>query len=166
MYRYKHARVHTRVQTQTTHVFLVALITKRSYVRPVTVSAIREANSTWSLNLSVKNWCVLPAQALSWGQSTLEETRKKNKWFTDKASSLGTKSFCFLSSRPRERSVSQRAQSVPQTMLDTRQTGDQPGFSYNAEFPLAAHGRTQKASPGYHSLPGKDQSCYFSSLSE
>lgn len=54
MYRYKHARVHTRVQTQTTHVFLVALITKRSYVRPVTVSAIREANSTWSLNVSKK----------------------------------------------------------------------------------------------------------------
>lgn len=150
------------------HAHTNVLVTNRSKIylnlRPDTVSAIREAKFTWSLNLSVKNWWGVPAQALSWGQSTLEETRKKNKWFTDKASSLGTRSFCFLSSSPRERSVPQRAQSVPQTMLDTRQIGAQPGSSYHAEFLLATHWHTQKAGPGYHSLSGKDQSCYLSSL--
>lgn len=62
--------------------------------------------------------------------------------------------------------MSQRAQSVPRTMLDTRQIEAQPGSSYHTEFLLAAHGHAQKAGPGYHSLSGKDHSCYLSSLSE
>lgn len=99
-------------------------------------------------------------------RAPLRRQEKKNKWFTDKAHSLGTGSFCFLSVSPWERSVPPRAQSVPQTMLDTRQIGAQPGSSYQAEFLLATRGHTQKADPGYHSLSGKDQSCYLSSVSE
>lgn len=95
----------------------------------------------------------------------LKRQEKRNKWFTDKTGSLGTSSFCFVSCSPWERSVPQQAQSVPQTMLDTRQTGASPGSSYHAEFLHVAYGHTQKADPGYHSLPGKDQSCYLSSLS-
>lgn len=57
-----------------------------------------------------------------------------------------------------------RAQSVPQTMSDTRQIEASPGPSYPAEFLRAAHGHAQKAAPGYRSLSGRDQSCYLSSL--
>lgn len=74
--------------------------------------------------------------------------------------------FVFLACSPWERSVPQQVQSVPQTMLDTRQIEAQPGSSYHAEFLLAAQGHIQKAGPGYHSLSGKDQSWYLSSLRE